>query len=108
AIAGGDWRDPQWVRADPRPGEYVSARDESVTGLRVGLLTESADPEICDEAVLANFHAAADALREQGADVGEVSIPLWRDGLAMFLPYIGHLFADTWRAEGQGTGHIGA
>ena len=44
----------------------------------------------------------------QGAEVGEVSIPLWRDGLAMFLPYIGHLFADTFRSEGQGTSHLGA
>jgi amidase len=40
--------------------------------------------------------------------VGEVSIPLWSDGLAMFLPYIGHLFSDLWRSEGQGTGHLGA
>ena len=107
-VAGGDWRDAQWVRADPRPGEYVTARDEGVDGLRVGLLAESADPGICDGAVLANFRAAAEKLRAQGADVGEVSIPLWSDGLAMFLPYIGHLFADTWRTEGQGGSHGGA
>ncbi len=107
-IAGGDWRDAQWVRTDPQPGEYVTARDEGVAGLRVGVVRDSADPDVCDEAVLANLAAAADALREQGADVGEVSIPLWTEGLAMFLPYIGHLFADTWRSEGQGTGHLGA
>jgi amidase len=107
-IAGGDWRDGQWVRADPQPGEYVSARGEGVAGLRVGVLRESIDPAVCDEAVLANLGAAAERLREQGADVGEVSIPLWSDGLAMFLPYIGHLFSDLWRSEGQGTGHLGA
>jgi amidase len=107
-IAGGDWRDAQWVRADPEPGEYVTARDEGVDGLRVGVLVESADPEVCDPAVLANLDAAVEKLRAQGADIGDVSIPLWSDGLAMFLPYIGHLFADTWRSEGQGTSHLGA
>src|SRR5262249_53840849 len=105
-IAGADWRDAQWVRGDPEPGEYVSAHDDGVEGLRVGILRESADPDLCDEAVLANLAAAAETLRSQGADVGEVSIPLWSDGLAMFLPYIGHLFADTWRSEGQGVSHL--
>src|SRR5262249_10935142 len=107
-IAGGDWRDAQWVRADPSPGRYTAARDAGVRGLRIGVLAEGADPGVCDEAVLANLHAAADALRGAGAEVGDASIPLWRDGLTMFLPYIGHLFADVWRSEGQGTGHLGA
>ena len=26
----------------------------------------------------------------------------------MFLPYIGHLFSDTFRSEGQGGSHLGA
>jgi amidase len=107
-IAGGDWRDAQWVRADPEPGSYVAARDEGVNGVRVGVLHESADPDVCDEAVLANLRAAAETVREQGAWVGEVSIPLWSDGLAILLPYVGHLFADTFRSEGQGAGHLGA
>jgi amidase len=107
-IAGGDWRDAQWVRADPEPGSYVSAGVDGVEGLRVAVLTESADPDICDGPVLANLRGAADALRDAGADVGEVSIPLWRDGLAIFRPYIGHLFADTFRTDGQGIGHLGA
>jgi amidase len=107
-IAGGDWRDAQWVRAEPEPGEYLTARDEGVAGLRVAVIEESRNPDVCDEAGVANLLAAVTALGEQGAEAGAVSIPLWRDGLAMFLPYIGHLFADTWRSEGQGTGHIGA
>jgi len=107
-IAGGDWRDAQWVRAEPAGGRYTAARDAGVAGLRIAVLRESADPDVCDEAVLANLQTAADALRGEGAEVGEVSIPLWRDGLAMFLPYIGHLFADTFRSGGQGGGHLGA
>jgi amidase len=109
-IAGADWRDAQWARAVPEPGEagYAAARDEGVTALRVAVIAESADPEICDAAVLANLSAAVDALREAGAEIGQVSIARWRDGLAMFLPAIGHLFADLYRSEGQGTGHLGA
>jgi amidase len=107
-IAGADWRDAQWVRAAAEPQPYVAARDLGVDGLRIAVLEESANPEVCDEAVLANLEAAASALAAQGATVGRVSIPLWRDGLAMFLPYIGHLFSDTFRSEGQGGSHLGA
>lgn len=107
-IAGDDWRDAQWVRAAPAPAAYADERDRGVVGLRVAVLEESADPQVCDEAVLANLEQAADTLRDEGAIVGRVSIPLWRDGLAIFIPYIGHLFSDTFRTEGQGVGHLGA
>jgi amidase len=107
-VAGGDWRDAQWVRARPEAGDYTGTRDEGVEGLRIAVIGESADPSLCDPAVVANLGRAADALRSAGAEVGELSIPLWRDGLAMFIPYIGHLFSDTFRSEGQGTGHLGA
>jgi amidase len=107
-IAGSDWRDPQWVRADPEPADYVGVQNREVGGLRVGVVQESIDPSICDSAVLENLASAAAALRTQGAVVGEVSVPLWRDGLALFLPYIGHLFSHVFRSEGQGTGHLGA
>jgi amidase len=107
-IAGGDWRDAQWVRASPVSGDYTGVREHGVEGLRIAVIAESVDPNICDPAVVANLRRASDALRSEGAEVGEVSIPLWRDGLAMFIPYVGHLFSDTFRSEGQGTGHLGA
>jgi amidase len=107
-IAGSDWRDPQWVRADPEPTDYIGAQSKGVGGLRVGVVLESIDPRICDGAVLENLASTAAALEAEGAVVGEVSVPLWRDGLALFLPYIGHLFSDVFRGEGQGTGHLGA
>jgi amidase len=72
------------------------------------VVQESVDPAVCEPAVIANLARAVEALRADGAAVGEVSIPLWRDGLAVFLPYIGHLFSDVFRSEGQGTGHLGA
>jgi amidase len=107
-IAGSDWRDPQWVRGLVEPGSYTAAGEDGVEGLRAAVIRESVDPGTCDPAVLVNLEAAAGALRGAGADVGEISIPLWRDGLAMFLPYIGHLFSDMFRSEGQGVGHLGS
>ncbi len=106
-IAGGDWRDPQWVRADPiavatrrprrrgrRAAHRRAARERRPGRLRRGRAREPA--------------RRRRRARGEGAEVGDVAIPLWRDGLAMFLPYIGHLFADTFRSEGQGGSHLGA
>jgi amidase len=107
-IAGSDWRDAQWVRGPVEPRRYTRARDRGVERLRVALVTEGADPEICEPAVLANLTRSAELLAAAGAEVDEISIPLWRDGLAMFIPYIGHLFSDLFRTEGQGMGHLGA
>jgi amidase len=107
-IAGSDWRDAQWVRASPDAGDYVGARDAGVEGIRVALVHESAEAAVCDPEVVANLTKAVEALRTAGAEVGEISIPLWRDGLALFIPYIGHLFSDLFRSEGQGGGHLGA
>jgi amidase len=107
-IAGNDWRDAQWVRREPAPGDYSGARDLGVEGLRIAVVPESIDPEICAAPVLENLARTSEALYEAGAAVGERSIPLWRDGLAIFIPYVAHLFSDLFRSEGQGTGHLGA
>jgi amidase len=107
-ISGSDWRDAQWVRGCPEAGDYTGAHAAGIEGLRIAVIKESTDESICEPAVLSNLWQAADALRHAGAAIGEVSIPLWRDGLSMFQPYIGHLFSDTFRSEGQGTGHLGA
>jgi amidase len=107
-IAGDDWRDAQWVRARPEAGEYAKVAGRGVEGLRIGVIVESIDPGICDPAVVANARRVAEELRSLGAEVGELSIPLWEVGLAMFLPAVGHLFSDLFRSEGQGAGHLGA
>ena len=107
-IAGSDWRDAQWVRAAPEADDYTGARDAGIRGLRVAVVEESVDSDICEHAVVANLWRVVETLRDDGAETGVVSIPLWRHGLSMFLPYIGHLFSDTFRSEGQGAGHLGA
>jgi amidase len=106
-IAGEDWRDAQWVRGCSLAEAYADAEDSGVEGLRIAIVRESVDVEICEPAVLENLAAAAAALATDGADMAEISIPLWRDGLAIFLPYVAHLFSETFRSEGQGYGHLG-
>ena len=108
AVAGSDWRDPQWVRGEIVPAAYGAAKDESVSGLRIAIVEESCDSSICEPAVLEGVTRAAEALAEAGVRVERVSLPIWRDGLAIFLPYIGHLAADMFRSEGRGVGHLGA
>ena len=76
-IAGSDWRDAQWVRAQPESGDYRGAGNEGIEGLRIAVVVESADPGVCDPAVVQNLARAADALRAAGAEVGEISLPLW-------------------------------
>lgn len=107
-IAGEDWRDAQWVRGSCVAEPYTETEGLGVEGLRIGVVRESVDPAICEPAVLENLASAAAALAAEGAEVGEVSIPLWQDGLAIFLPYVAHLFSETFRSEGQGYGHLGA
>jgi amidase len=107
-IAGEDWRDAQWVRGAMRAEDYEAASSLGVEGLRVAVVRESVDPAVCRPAVLANLDRSAQALASEGATLGGVSIPLWTDGLAVFLPYVAHLFAEMFRSEGQGAGHLGA
>jgi amidase len=106
-IAGPDWRDAQWVRGALAPTAYGGAKEQGVAGLRIGIVEESSDEAICEPAVVEGLERAAEALAEAGASVVRVSIPLWRDGLAIFIPYIAHLAADMFRTEGQGVGHLG-
>lgn len=60
-----------------------------------------------DPAILDGLKRAAEYLAFRGAQVSSVSVPLWRDGLAIFVPYVGHLVAEMFRSEGQGWGHLG-
>jgi len=66
-------------RPEPRT---VSALQDGVDGLRVGLLTELVDG--VDGAVSARVHEAAEALTAAGAHVEEVSVPELRHGLPAY------------------------
>lgn len=53
--------------------------------LRVGVVMESLDPELCDPAVAAHVEATAEALRARGARVRHVSIEHYADASALAL-----------------------
>src|SRR3954468_19832047 len=83
AIAGEDGLDPRQagVRVEP----YVDGLDRGADGLRVGVLAEGFGlPGMSEADVDAAVRAAADALAGAGAQVQEVSVPMHRDGLAIW------------------------
>ncbi len=82
-LAGEDGLDPR--QQGVRLQEYAAATEQGAEGLRVGVLTEGFGiPGVSDPAVDAVVRAAADALRDAGASVEEVSVPMHRDGLAIW------------------------
>ena len=82
-IAGADWRDPQWVR-DLTLDDYAAGLEDGVDGLRGGA-RRVARRRACSPSVGEGLEAAAAALREAGATVDRVSIPLWRCGFPIWL-----------------------
>jgi aspartyl-tRNA(Asn)/glutamyl-tRNA(Gln) amidotransferase subunit A len=72
AIAGFDPRDSTSVDL-PVP-DYSAALNEPLAGLKIGLLRECFDKGL-DAQVEARVRAAAEVLRQQGAQVSEVSLP---------------------------------
>lgn len=57
--------------------------DEGVDGLRIGLVSELMGQEI-DSEIVERTQTAAQALREAGAQVEEVSIPSWSLGVSVY------------------------
>jgi amidase len=106
AIAGPDGIDPR--QPDVSVGDYVGALDDGVEGLRVGILEEGfgwpgAEPEV-GEAV----RQAAERLREVGAIVEDVSIPLHRDSPHMWRAIAAEgALVRVLRGNGQGVGSKG-
>jgi amidase len=107
AVAGEDWRDPQWVRGPIAVDAYSEAAGDGVAGLRVGVVEESVDRVECDGEVVAGLERAVEALREAGAAVERFSLPIWADGFATYQPLVAHLIANMMRSEGTGYGHLG-
>jgi amidase len=107
AIAGDDWRDPQWVRG-PLPASWKRGEGDDVRELKVGLVVESLRTDICSDDVVRNTQGAAHALGEAGADVRSVSIPMWVYGLPIVQTLLVHLAGAMIKSEGVGFGHLGA
>ena len=113
AIAGPDPRDPRQRGVIPADyvRDYTPAIGKGVAGMRIGLVKEGFDQDPwedlglpgSEEVVDAKVRAAADRLREQGATVEEVSIPMHVDGAYIFTAIIRE-GATEFMVKGNNTG----
>lgn len=83
AMAGPDWRDPQWVRSLPAPRPYAAGLDQGVDGQRFAVIKESLEPNGSAPDVIAAFNDAVNALKAAGAIIETVSVPLWQSAWAI-------------------------
>jgi amidase len=84
-LAGPDERDPQWLRAGSRfetsyESLFTSREGLGVKGLRIGVIVESLDPVGATEGMKAAFAGTRKTLEAMGANVIELSVPLWEHG----------------------------
>src|SRR4051795_13573606 len=107
AIAGEDGLDPRQVGVAVQP--YAEALELGAEGLRVGVLSEGFGfPDVSEPDVDAAVRAAADVLAGAGASVEEVSIPMHRDGLAIWNAIAIEGATDLMvRGDAFGTNHKG-
>jgi amidase len=107
-IAGSDWRDPQWVRAAPNPGQYTASAHQGISGLRIGIIPEALEPSGCSPDVLDSFEKAVSILSRLGATVVEkASIPLWVKCRAIGLCSLSLGLYGMALSNGVGFGHLG-
>ncbi len=81
-IAGNDPRDATSLKA-PVPN-YTESLDDSLSGLRVGLIKECFDHKGLSQQVKKSVLAAADQLQSLGVELVEVSCPRFNDGIATY------------------------
>ena len=105
-LAGPDGLDPRQVDVVT---PYVQALEVGAAGLRVGVLTEGFGIDgVSEPDVDAAVRAAADRLAGAGAAVEDVSIPMHRDGLAIWNAIAIEGATDLMvRGDAFGTNHKG-
>ena len=103
AIAGSNERD---LRAHaPVPVErYEAALDGDVDGLSVGMLREGFDRSGANEAVCDTVKEGVDVLRELGASIDEVSVPMHTDADDVHSVCAAEGLLDAMMGEGLGHG----
>lgn len=83
-IAGADGLDPRQYA--PHIDKYTNALGRGVSGLRIGVVREGFGWPSSEPEVDAKVKRAADRLRDLGARVEELSIPMHRDGQVIWTP----------------------
>ena len=106
-MAGDDPRDAQWVRGEIRTAPYIEALDQSIEGLRIGVLREAIDPEETESDVESGYRNALAALKDMGAICSEVSVPLWPDAQAIWTTFAAHGISAMVESNLEGFGRSG-
>ena len=87
-IAGADGLDPRQYDVQVEKYSYTTGLGRGVSGMRIGLVTEGFGWPSSEPDVDAKVREAAERLRGAGALVEPVSIPMHRDGSAIWTPII--------------------
>lgn len=105
-IAGDDGLDPRQYA--PKVDRYTAALGQGVAGLRIGVVREGFGRPESEPDVDAKVRQAADRLRDLGARVEDVSVPMHLDGPAIWTPIALEGLTDTMmHGNGFGTGWEG-
>lgn len=84
-MAGDDGLDPR-QNDNVKAGEYAKEMRAGVKGLRIGVVKEGFGHANSEQDVDEKVRAAAGELRQLGATVEEISVPMHAMGLAIWLP----------------------
>ncbi len=106
-IAGEDPNDPQWVRGPITVPEYTKALENGVSGLRLGIVKESLDPDLLEADVGEAFANAVRALELMGGIAREISLPLWSEALAIWTGFASHSLSSMIEADFETYGRGG-
>ena len=102
-IAGADGLDPRQYDVQVEKYSYTTGLARGVSGMRIGLVTEGFGWPSSEPDVDAKVREAAERLRGAGAIIEPVSIPMHRDGSAIWTPIaLEGLVAQMMHGNGMG------
>jgi len=102
-IAGSDGLDPRQYDVRVEKYSFTAGLGRGVSGMRIAMVTESFDWPVSEPDVDAKVREAAERLRAAGAIVEPVSIPMHRDGGAIWTPIaLEGLVAQMMHGNGMG------
>jgi amidase len=105
-IAGKDGLDPR--QYSPQVDDYTSALGRGVQGLKIGVVQEGFGRPESEPDVDEKVRIAAERLRDLGADVEDISIPMHNEGVAIWTPIaLEGLTNQMMHGNGFGTGWKG-
>jgi amidase len=83
-LAGADGLDPRQYA--PKTARYTQAIGQGVKGLMIGVVAEGFAHAECDARVDECVREAAKVFADLGAEVREISVPMHREGMAIWVP----------------------